>query len=196
MTNISQKWLNEIKILVPFTEKYNSFIYGSRLAKINSLPQKTISRKLNQYCEIGFLKFKRDGRNKLYYFDLNDASSRILIQIIEFYKGVVFLYKYPKIGLLINDLLKINSVVLFGSYAKGYATKESDIDLLIIGKRSKKVKDVIKRYPFKINIHYSTFENFEKLLLKNNTLAKEIAKNHIIFTYCEEFIKILMRYYR
>tara|TARA_Y100000310_G_scaffold334016_1_gene412791 strand:+ start:3214 stop:3804 length:591 start_codon:yes stop_codon:yes gene_type:complete len=196
MTNISQKWLNGIKILVPFTTGYNSKINGSELAKINHLPQKTVSRKLNWYCEMKFLKFKREGRNKLYYFDLDNASSKILIKIIELYKGLNFLSKYPKIHLLINDLLKISPVILFGSYVKGYATKESDIDLLIIGKSSKRVKDTIKGYPFKINAHYSTLENFEKLLHRKNTLAREIAKNHIIFSGCEEFVKILMRYYQ
>jgi len=194
MTNISQKWLKELNILVPFTDNYGSAIYGSKLAKINHLPQKTVSRKLNQYCDIGFLKFKKEGKNKLYYFDLGNIKSLFLIQIIELYKGLKFLSKHTKIALLINDLSK--SVILFGSYAKGYATKESDIDLLLIGKKSRKIKEIIERYPFKINIHYSTYDHFEKLLHKGNALAKEIAKNHIIFGECERLIEILTRYYK
>ena len=43
----------------------------------------------------------------------------------------------------------------------------------------------------KINTHYSSFENFEKLLQKENALAKEIAKNHIFFKDYEKFVKIL-----
>ena len=90
----------------------------------------------------------------------------------------------------------ISSMVLFGSAAKNIPNPKRDIDLLIIGKSSKRVKDTIKGYPFKINAHYSTLENFEKLLHRKNTLAREIAKNHIIFSGCEEFVKILMRYYQ
>ena len=194
MTNISQKWLKELNILVPFTDNYGSAIYGSKLAKISRLPQKTASRKLNQYCDIGFLKFRKEGNNKLYYLDLDHINTFSLIQITELYKGIKFLSQYTKIGLLINDLCKIMPIVLFGSYAKGYATQESDIDLMIIGKKSRKIKEIIGRYTFKVNAHYSTYDNFEKLLQEGNALAKEIGKNHIIFGDCERFMKILRRY--
>ena len=116
--------------------------------------------------------------------------------MIELYKGIKFLREYAKIGLLINDLCKIMPIVLFGSYAKGYATKESDIDLMVIGKKSRKIKEIIERYPFKVNAHYSTYDNFESLLLEGNALAKEISKNHIIFGDCERLVKILMRRYK
>ena len=196
MTNISQKWLKELRILVPFTYDYSSAIYGSKLAKINHLTQKTVSRKLNQLCDIGFLKSRKEGKNKLYYLDLDHIKTYSLIRMMELYKGIKFLSEYKKIGFLINDLCKINPVVLFGSYAKGYATKESDIDLMIMGKRSKKIKEIIERYPFKVNAQYSTYDNFESLLQEGNALAKEIGKNHIIFGDCERFVKILMRHYK
>jgi|TARA_Y100000034_G_scaffold111561_1_gene144729 predicted nucleotidyltransferase len=193
MANISQKWLNELEVFVPFTSNYAAKMYGSELARIAKIPQKTASRRLNEYFKRSFIKSIQEGKNKLYYFNLKETKSVTLIKTVELYKSMKFFAENLKIGLLMEELAKNNPIVLFGSYTKGYATKKSDIDLLIIGKKSNRIKKVIKRYPFKINEHYSSYKNFEKMLKGKNTLAKEISKNHIFFGEVDYFVDIIVR---
>ncbi len=197
MANISKKWLNELEVLVPFTSGYNLVISGSSIAKRANIPQRTASLKLNQYSEMGLLKYRREGRNKLFYFDLSLPSSETLLQMVELYKGLTFLLKNKKLAPLIEELVAKNrNVVLFGSFVKGYANKDSDVDLLVLSRKSKSDAEVFARYPFRVSVHYSTVEEFERLLMKGNTLAGEIAQYHILINLSEGFIKALILYYK
>ncbi|MEM4263871.1 MAG: nucleotidyltransferase domain-containing protein [Candidatus Woesearchaeota archaeon] len=186
MTNISQ-----INALIPFASDYGLRIHASMLAKEINRPQKTISRQLNSYCETGLLKYKREGKNKLYYLDLEDPATKTLLNLVESYKSIEFLCKNKKIALLIKELCKKATVILFGSYAKGKATPESDIDLVIMGSR-KSAEEIIKKYPFKVSLQYITVQKLKTLIKEKNALALEIKKDHIIFNNFEEIINIFM----
>ncbi|MFH1592032.1 MAG: nucleotidyltransferase domain-containing protein [Candidatus Woesearchaeota archaeon] len=182
---------NNLNILEPFTEGYNNKIYASKISKKTNIPQKTASRVLNKLAERRVLKYQRSGKNKEYYFDLTDPKSRNFLLQVEINKSINFLLKYPKIGLLIRDLVKEKiPVLIFGSYAKKYEKKESDIDLLILRKRAKLTEEILKKYPFEIHVQYSAFEEFKRLLQKNTVLTKEILINHIIFNYFEGFMEL------
>lgn len=186
MTNISQ-----INTLIPFTQDYRIKIHANKLAREINRPQKTISRQLNSYCEIGLLKYTREGKNKQYYLDLEDPATKILLTLIESHKSVEFLLQNKKIAVLIKELCKKATIILFGSYAKGKATPESDIDLVIIGAR-KSAEEIIKKYPFKVSPQYSTVQKLKALIKEKNALALEIKKDHIIFNNFEEIIDIFM----
>jgi len=64
--------------------------------------------------------------------DLENPKTRIILEFIESYKSLNFSVIEKKAYFQICDLIKENNIILFGSYSKGCATKESDIDLLII----------------------------------------------------------------
>lgn len=60
-------------------------------------------------------------------------------------------------------------VILFGSYARGDATEESDVDLMIIAesdlprfKRSRDLYKLLRPHPFAMDIVVFTPEEFEK----------------------------------
>ena len=182
---------NTLNILEPFTKDYNRKVYATKIAKEINLPQKTVSRILNNLVERGILKFQRTGRNKEYYFDLTNPKAKNTLLKVEINKSIDFLVKHQKISLLIKDLLRAKiPVALFGSYAKKSEKKESDLDLLILTSESKVIQELVNKYPLKIHIQYSSFKEFKKLLRKNNALAKEILINHIIFNYFEKFIEL------
>ena len=66
------------------------------------------------------------------------------------------------------------SLILFGSYAKGLAHKESDVDLYLETK-SQKVKEEISRLDSKLSVKIGVFNT-------NALLGQEIIKDHIIIT--------------
>ena len=74
-------------------------------------------------------------------------------------------------------------IMLFGSYAKGLAKKDSDIDIYIETK-SRSVKKIIEETHSKINVKIGTFDPMSPLI-------KEIIKNHVIIRGIEAFYDML-----
>ena len=69
-----------------------------------------------------------------------------------------------------ND--KIRLAILFGSYAKGIAAKDSDIDIYIDTKDAK-LKEEAEQIDSKISVKIGSYN-------KDSLLIKEIEKNHVI----------------
>ena len=74
---------------------------------------------------------------------------------------------------------KVKLCVLFGSYAKGIAHKDSDIDIYI-ETASRTLKKEIKQINTKISLKIGRYD-------KNNLLIKEIEKNHVIIKGAEVY---------
>lgn len=190
MANISQKWL---EVLIPFSFDYRVRLTASEISRKSGTPLRTISRTLNKLVEINLLRYHIDGKNKKYYLDLEDRRVCILINLIESYKS----YKYSLDVFLwkeINPLMEFGTLVLFGSQVKGYATEESDIDVVIFARNSKKLKDVLRNL-YKVQAHVISFEEFEKLLFNKKVLASEIVGDHVVFGDISRFVDLCRRYY-
>jgi len=192
MTSISQKWPSALDILVPFSRNYSSKLYASQISKSLSMPQKTIHRKLELLAKSNLLDFVRNGRNKHYFLNLKKREALSLLSMVETFKEIKFINSYSQIKILFNELP--GTFILFGSYAKGLAKNHSDIDLILIGRKSKKITEILKRYPFEVNIFYFTLAGFKNLVNKKEHLGVEIVKDHIIFGDKEEIIKLFMEY--
>jgi len=195
MANISQKWLTELTVLNPFTSGYSAKMHASAIARLLKLPQRTVARKLDTLAKLNLIKYTREGKNKLYYFDFNNKTSIFTLSTVEYNRAFEFCISFPKIAILISELAEYGDVLLFGSYAKGYSTSESDIDILFIGRKSKNINNTIKKYPFKASMQYSSYEKFRESLENNNALAKEIAKSHIIFNNVEKYVRLFAEHY-
>src|SRR3989344_202012 len=191
MTYISQKWLD---VLVPFTENYNQRMTGSTIAKKVHIPQKTVSRILHALSPT-IIRYNRDGKNKYYYFDLNDKKSHIVLSMVEHTKALRTMTKYPHFGLMFAELMWHSTVVLFGSYAKGTEHKESDVDLWIVGRKNKNIQRIIEKYPYEVHVQFSTLNEFQHKLEHKHNLALEIASHHVIFGNADEIVDGLMRYW-
>ena len=196
MANISQKWLNEnmLEILSLFPSECSKGFHGSQIAKKLKLPQRTISRNLNKLGSLNLVEYVREGRNKIYFINKNFPQLPAIFNLIESYKSVKFLLKNKEISLMLNELSKNNKLVVFGSYAKGLNKKTSDVDILLLAGKSKKVSRVLSKYNFKTHIQYSNPDEFERKLKSKNNLAIEIMDNHIIISGFEYFIKVFMNY--
>ena len=196
MANISHKWLGECSLLVPFTREYSRELHASKIAQILSLPQKTVARKLGRLETVYLLQYRREGKNKYYSLNLKNSFILSLLQIVEAYKEIQFKLRHPELGVLLGELSWQASVILFGSYAKGLATKDSDIDLVIFSQKNKKILDILGRSPFPVNVHYVTTSLLGKKLKEQQHLAKEIAHDHILFGEKEKVIKVFINHWR
>src|SRR3989338_5366217 len=118
-------------------EIINLLLHGNdharSMAKKININHMTINRKLNELLNENVVDFNLIGRNQSYFLK-HTAESLTFIKMAEYYKLLSFLRKYPQmrniIEIIKNDK-RISLAAIFGSYAKGVPSIESDIDLFI-----------------------------------------------------------------
>lgn len=190
MAKKSQKWLNELDVLIPFTKDNNIQLTATMVAKSQHLPQRTAARHLQWLADNHLITYKRVGRQK--YFSLTDSYDLLLL--IESYKALNFLRTHKKLRPFLESLDQ--TLIIFGSYARGDMHNKSDLDLLILGKKSKSATKALHLSPVDVHPQWSTLPSFMKLVKQKHHLALEILKDHIILGPKENLIKELNNHYR
>src|SRR3989344_8258910 len=177
------------EIFEEFLGDYSVLLTGSIIAKKKKLNQKTTANYLYALEKEGILKSKVQGKNKNYFLNLDNkevVKNYILtvehIRTLEFYKKNLIV---KEISEKINEHIN-GSAIIFGSYAKGIQKKDSDLDILIIGKcNEKEIERIGKTY--NIEISFKIYSKFEK-----DILTKEAMKNHIFIRNSESIIKEIL----
>ena len=180
MGHMDQKWDNENLELeiVLLLLKEESHIRG--IAKNLGRPHSSISRALNKLVKENVLDYKIKGKNKVFFIKKNLQAKNYVFNA-ERYKLIKLIKIYPELGIIIDEVLKRtnNMAILFGSYAKFSAKKDSDIDIYV-ETRSRKVKEEIESVNSRIRVKIGSFN-------LDSELIKEIIKNHVILKGIEEF---------
>ena len=94
------------------------------------------------------------GKANVYEFVKNEFAYQVFVHYVT-KKRLLFKQKhnllYKRLYEFIDEIKLKESVILFGSYAKGTETGKSDIDLLLIT-RNKNVEKIARMYETKYNI--------------------------------------------
>ncbi|MBI3051821.1 nucleotidyltransferase domain-containing protein [Candidatus Woesearchaeota archaeon] len=190
--NITQKWVD---LLLPFSEDYAVRMTESELARKARIAQQSASRHLAKLVSLNLIRYERQGRNKVFYLDLELHTARILLTLIEARKSLNFCLAHTEISTIIGELLQdCEGLILFGSYAAGNFGQESDLDLIILGKAKRlAVQKIKQRRAIEINEHYSGYDEFAKKLQSRNPLALEVMKNRILFGNISKIVDIFLR---
>ncbi len=171
------------KVLNLFFLNEKESFYVNELAKLLKEDPANVYKKLLELKEEGILSDEFRGKER--YFFLN--------------KKYPFLKEYKKIILKgfgfekilkekLNKLKGIDSVYIFGSYAKNRLSLESDIDVLIVGdfdtlKVQKVILEIQKLTGREINSIELTKKEFEKRKKRKDELLADI--------FSSKYIKIL-----
>jgi predicted nucleotidyltransferase len=94
----------------------------------------------------------------------------------------------------LNGINKPFILLLFGSQIKGTATKNSDIDLLLISNSedAKAVQEKLGILPLKIHLTSVTYESFIGMLMsKEQTVVSEAIKKNIILFGIEDYYRFI-----
>ena len=146
----------------------------------------------------------RKGNLDIYTLNLANPITTQLLQYLESQENISF----PQLGLISELIDKISikcySLIVFGSYASNKHTKNSDIDICILidnKETEKKIKPYVNEiklnYPIKIDEHYVTFEDFVKMLLREEeNLGKQIFRKHKIFYNADVYYQLLKEAYK
>jgi len=190
--NITQKWVD---LLTPFSNDYSSQLSASELAKKSKIPQQTASRLLNNIVKLNLINYIKKGKNKLFYFDLEKQTTKIILNLIENQKALQFQLKIKEISIIINESLKhCESLIVFGSYSSDNFSKESDLDIVILGNYNKEqIKKIKQKQVIEINEHYVSYNEFVNILKSKNPLSIEIIKNHVLFGDVSKIVSIFWK---
>lgn len=151
------------------------------IAKALDESHSTILRKLDRLIKKNVVDYKPQGKNKVFFLKKNIISKNYVLQA-EIHKLNYLINKYPELMIILEEVLKKTDeklILIFGSYAKFRAKKESDIDIYIETK-DRNLKKEVESIHSKINVKIGPFDT------KSN-LIKEIIKDHIIIRGFEGF---------
>jgi predicted nucleotidyltransferase len=199
---MEEKTTNYFKILSLYRTNYAVSLHARAMAKLLDNSHVTLLPHLKRLEQLKILQSKKVGRNKQYTLNKDNILTKYYLTTTEEHATINYLQKnflMRKFAEHLSHIDIINPLILFGSYAKDYATEESDIDLFCIGKIPENQISQIKKFEStfgkKTNIKTSTTENFNTGLRTGDILIKEIVKNHIILQNADLFVTLLWRYY-
>lgn len=140
-----------------------------------------IQRRMQDLLKNNVVDFREEGKNKVCFLKKTVETYSYII-MAEQYNLTKILNKYPLLRNIIEKIQKDNRIklaLLFGSYAKELAKKDSDIDIYI----ETEDRDIKREYSIidsRLSIKIGKYN-------KEDNLIKEIEKNHIIIKGAEEY---------
>jgi len=168
-------------------EKYNKYVLLKvfldfpldsfrlrELSRISGISPASVMNYLKEYEKKGLIR-RYEKRGVPFYKAERDNEDFI------FYKKISILYEINKSGLIdyLWEGIHPETIILYGSYAKGESIDNSDLDIFIVGKEKKLSLDRFEKILGK-EIHLIFEENLKKIPkeLKNNLINGIVLKGY------------------
>ena len=177
----------------------------SEIMEISKKNTKTwVFTALKELVKAKILSSKRKGNLDIYNLNLSNHLTIQFLNYLETQENINF----PKLDIISEIIEKVPiknySLIVFGSYANNKQNKTSDIDicLLIDNKENEKrikpyLNEIKLNYPIKIDEHYITFEDFVKMLLREEeNLGKQIFRKHKSFYNADIYYQLIKEAYK
>ena len=189
-----------MEVLLPRPFEAYSIRNISKIIKIDySLVHKTIKKLI----EKKLVKAKKIGKSLSCQLNLSADPQLLAISSLIHSQKLLnkagFGFVIDEIREKLADLIYI--MILFGSYAKGTATRKSDIDLLFIvqneadiDKTKKRIVSVISETNIKIEFEVITVEWLIKMFEERHTVGREVLEGSIILHGAEQYYTLVKAY--
>ncbi|MBN2052946.1 nucleotidyltransferase domain-containing protein [Candidatus Woesearchaeota archaeon] len=174
----------KITILKPFFEEPTREYHIRELARMLKINHTTVRQQLNKLVSEGILEVTK---GKLYSAYKPNMTKKFL--------NIKLYYNLEKIRLsnIVEELEKAYdypAIVLFGSYAKAYDDKNSDLDICVISNIAKEAN--IEKYEKTLNrkasLHNFTKEKWKKMIRENKELINNICNGIVLSGQLEAII--------
>lgn len=185
----------------------NPEINLTRLIKKAKTSPNIVLKYVNNLAEFNVIEEKRFGGKKKTHIrnlkaNLLSNISILIFSFVEIEKKLVLLKKYKEIRPFVDQLVelfneKVNFCLIYGSFARLAADKESDLDVWIVGdlntEMKKRISEIFSTSKREYSIKIETLERFLKNI--NNPIHQNMIKEHIIIYNERNFLKTLSRVY-
>lgn len=188
-----QKRNNCLEVVALFLSDYAKQLYLREISKLSKIPLKTTQNILSILDKEKILKSSISGKNKYFRLNLDNIQAKFYILQAEIYQTQIFIEKYPLFKIFLSEINANITLIIFGSFAKSKADKDSDVDLAIISKEMRSLP--FHLLPYKIHQIEFSEASYTKALEKQETLIKEIGANHIILSNHSFYVNEMWCYY-
>ena len=203
-----------ILILKTMSKDLSKWYYTRELAKLSRVGVGTVSSEFNKLAKEGLVEQKIEGQEKYYKLNLTSPRTRKLCELFEIDKREKLYKEKRRLAWVLEDFTKrvsdfapeVQSVILFGSVARGQATPRSDIDILVIAPNSGEERfnelmnavdrlaaEVSGRHPAKLVPIVMMTKDFEKSIKDKKRFAADISKDGIVLFGQERYYHVLSR---
>ena len=171
---------NKLDIIGEFLRDYHSAYSGREIARLIKVSPQTALSILNLLVKEKILLVKKEGRNNKFSLNLSELGTKLMLNLAEVHLSLEN-FANEELKLIISKLLDLaETIIVFGSFAKGLEKKSSDLDLIAFGVKDKtKFRKVKRMFPREVNVEFTTWNSFSKA--KNTALGIEIRKDHLIY---------------
>ncbi|MGQ9718233.1 MAG: nucleotidyltransferase domain-containing protein [Nitrososphaerales archaeon] len=195
--NINQTTL---KILGLYNNDYRRSLHLREIARETKVDVKAIQLQLKRLEKMDVLSSVFKGRNKEYCPNMINPITKYYMILAETLLSINYLTRNFLIKKTVNEIgNKIEgAIILFGSFAKGEATKESDVDLFILTDKKLDRNALVEAGSLigrEISVKSSNKKQFLEGLKSNDPLVREVVSNHILLKGIDDFCDIMWRYY-
>ena len=188
-----QKRNKELDVIALYSGDYKAKFYLRQISKLAKLPLKTCQNVLINLEKKKVLKSKLEGKNKYFSLNLDNIQTKSALLQAEIYRTDIFLEKYPPFKTFLKELNTNILIIIFGSFAKLTADKDSDLDLLIILEKEQKLP--FHLLPYKIHEVNLSEHSFIKAVKEQETLIKEVEEKHIVLNNHSAYVNIMWEQY-
>ena len=167
------------KVLEFFLSNPNTEIHIKGLAKQLKISSQTAQNYLKLYHKSGFLNLNKVANSSNFSLNNDDFAVK------ELKKAWVLLklkdLRFVEFFLKENE--NISKLVLYGGYASGEFSEESDLDLLVLSQQKKinlnSVKKLEKKLNKRIEVTKLSLGEWRKLLKQKNAFIKSVLNNNV-----------------
>jgi len=188
-----QKRNKELGVISLYSGNYKEEFYLRQISKLAKLPLKTCQNVLIALEKNRILKSKVEGKNKYFSLNLDNIQTKSILLQAEIYKTDIFLEAYSQFKTFLKELKTNIPIIIFGSFARLTADKNSDLDLLIISGKKQKLPFYL--LPYKVHEVNLSESSFIKAVKEQENLVKEIEEKHIILNNHSFYVNIMWEQY-
>jgi predicted nucleotidyltransferase len=173
-----------------------------------------VSREFSRLVKKGLVKQKPEGQQRYYALNIANPKTRALCQLFESERREVFYKSNRRLSWALEEFSKrvfdflpqIQSVILFGSAARGQLAKTSDVDLLVLVPNleqesfnelmksvDKLAADTRGKYGFQLSAVSMTIRDFETGFRERKRIPEDVARDGIVLFGEERYYALLGR---
>jgi uncharacterized protein len=177
---------SSFRVLSLLFETPRRLVSRKELFEFTKLGNSPLSKALARLEKSNIIIKEKKGKKEFYFVNSTNIYTQLLKELWEKEKKDLRFIEYD-IKILLSEFIRklfeivdFDKIILFGSYAKGTANINSDIDLAIIFKKEItneiEITRLIKQFNKEIQIHYFTKKSFNE----KNSLVKIIKREGIV----------------
>jgi len=201
-------------ILRTMRSSIERWYYTRELAKLAKVSTWVVSKEFSKLVEEGMVLTKSEGREKFFKLNLANPRTRKLCEFFEVERREKFYKENRRLAWVLEDFTKrisefapeVQSIILFGSAARGHVTPRSDIDILVLVPNSEEEQfkklmnsvdglagEVSGRHPAKLVSVVIMMKDFEQGIKDKKRFAADVLEDGIVLFGQERYYHLLSR---